>query len=321
MIPRNDSYTYTTSFKKDQNSKNNADKYNTINLKSKINNNNTLTNSYQIYNRTHKYFNADYNSTFSTPRKNEYKANWKTIQANNKDNSINEDIKKIIEVIEGIKENQNEIISVIKGLKSNKEINNNISDNKSIPKEEESDKKNGKENNLLYSFNKENDSFQNELSILKKKEEENQKLIESNKIEIENLKKKFQNNINNENFNTIIEKDKKIKELEELLKKSKDENSELKQKLSKSESLNDQKDEEINSLKNKIKEFKGKSVINDLEPKKLSDILNNMKINIDLIKNSLPNNNAVSMIDNMTKSISTFNEKNYDIKYENGEFK
>ena len=315
MFPRNDSYTYTTSFKKDQNSQNN-----TINLKSKINNHNIITNSYQLYNKTHKYIHTDYNSSFSTPTKNEYKANWKIIQNNNKDNSINEDIKKIVEVVEGIKENQNKIISVIKDLKLNNEINNNNINNNSNPKEEENDKNNGNENNLLYSFNKENEPMQKELSMLKQKEEETQKLIESNKIEIEMLKKNFQKNNNNESYNTIIEKDKKIKELEELLKKSKEENSELKQKLSKSEYLNNEKEEEIKSLKNKLKEFKGKSVINDLEPKKISDILNNMKINIDLIKNSLPNNNSVSMINNMTRSITTFNEKNSDIKFENGEY-
>ena len=37
--------------------------------------------------------------------------------------------------------------------------------------------------------------MQKELSMLKQKEEENQKLIESNKIEIEMLKKNFQKNV------------------------------------------------------------------------------------------------------------------------------
>ena len=155
--------------------------------------------------------------------------------------------------------------------------------------------------------------------MLKQKEEENKKIIESNKAEIEMLKKNFQKNINGENHNKLIEKDKKIKELEDLLEKSKDDNVDLKQKLSISENLNHKKDEEINTLKKKLDDFKGKSVINDLEPKKLSEILNNLNINIEFIKKTIPNNNINSVNNYLTRSTSTFFEKNGNIREENGE--
>ena len=318
MLPRHDSYSKISSLKNFQTPNNYVDRYNAYILNHN-NNANTLTNSYQFYSRTCAGFPpTSYNTNTIRPTNNYLKDKIKTEINNNKREKKNEDIKKIVEVIEGIKENQKEIIAAIKDLKLNKETHYN--DNINKPKKEENIEKNGVENNLLYSFNNSNEKYEKEISIFKQKEEENKKLIESNKKEIEDLKRNFLKIVSGENNNALIEKDKKIKELEELLKKSKDDNLNLKQKLIISENLNNKKDEEINSLKQKLDGFKGKSVINELEPKKLTDILNNLNMNMEFIKQSLHNNNINSMNNNMTRSISTFQEPNINIIRENGEF-
>ena len=108
------------------------------------------------------------------------------------------------------------------------------------------------------------------MSILKQKDLENQKIIESNKLEIDNLKKNYLNKINDEYNNSLIEKDNKIKKLEESLDESKSQNKNLQQQLTISQDLNKKKDDEIKTLKKELNELKVKSVNNnDLDPKKL----------------------------------------------------
>ena len=162
------------------------------------------------------------------------------------------------------------------------------------------------------------------MSILKQKDLENQKIIESNKLEIENLKKNYQSKINDKYNNSLIEKDNKIKKLEESLDESKSQNKNLQQQLTISQDLNKKKEDEIKTLKKELNEFKVKSVNNnDLDPKKLTNILNNLNLNIELIKNSIQSNINPNLSANnvLATSISTFNVENNTIRQtNNGEY-
>lgn len=279
-----------------------------------------VSNSYQLYYNTYKRFHPNYGITSVTnsfsPEYNNY-TRAKTID--NKNEFSNEDIKKIFEVIEDIKEYQKELISVIKDLKINHQ--KNINDEKKIEqkKEEERKKENTKdkevENKLFSSINKlkeDYESMREELSILKQKDEENKKIIESNQKEIEILKKSINTNSYEKN-EIIIEKDKRINQLEESFEKMENEKLDLSEKL-----LN--KNSEIINLKRELEDYKTRSTNNNFETKKICDKLNNLSHNVELIKDSMPNINTSSNINILTKSRSLDVEPIISINCKNGKY-
>ena len=279
-----------------------------------------VSNSYQLYYNTYKRFHPNYGITSVTNSFSPEYSNYtraKTID--NKNEFSNEDIKKIFEVIEDIKEYQKELISVIKDLKINHQ--KNINDEKKIEqkKEEEGKKENIKdkevENKLFSSINKlkeDYESMREELSILKQKDEENKKIIESNQNEIEILKKSIKTN-SYENNEIIIEKDKKIKLLEESFEKMNNEKLDLSEKL-----LN--KNNEIINLKRELEDYKTRSTNNNFETKKIGDMLNNLRKDVELIKNSMPNINTSSNINYLQQSNSLDMVQNAFINCNNGKY-
>ena len=87
--------------------------------------------------------------------------------------------------------------------------------------------------------------------------------------------------------------------------------------------MNNKKDEEIKSLKKELSEFKVKSVNNnDIDQKKLSDILTNLNVKVDSIQKSIEENIIHnSLNNNLTKSTSIFNVGNSNIIQSNGKLK
>ena len=283
---------------------------------------NNLINSYTYYLGRHMNYhpprNLRFNTNISTGNN---QSNMNTNLNDNKTELKNGDIKMVIESIEDIKANQKELISAIKGLKFYKDNNKNEQN-----KEEEKEEKKNENEILSYIKNlkSEFESLTKEMSILKQKDLENQKIIESNKLEIENLKKNYLNKINDEYNNSLIEKDNKIKKLEESLDESKSQNKNLQQQLTISQDLNKKKEDEIKTLKKELNEFKVKSVNNnDLDKKNLTNILNKLNLNMELIKNSIQSNINPNLSANnvLATSISTFNVENNTIRQtNNGEY-
>ena len=96
--------------------------------------------------------------------------------------------------------------------------------------------------------------MKNEILILKKKDEENKKIIESNLKEIENLKKRFNcEDSNDSNKEILNEKNKKIEELEELVKKLQTEKKEINNKYNDSLNTISEKNKDIENLKEQLK--------------------------------------------------------------------
>lgn len=293
MFNRHDSDSNILKFKKYQFSPFINERYN-INIE----NSNNLMNSGKYYYENQRCYHFPHSlKSITTSSTGINSSNLYKNLNNNKTELKNEDIKKVLEAIEGIKANQKELISAIKDLNLNKDNNH---------KNEQKKEEKNVENELLSYINNLNSDFEsikNEILILKQKDLENQKIIEMNKIEIDNLKK-----IN------------KIKQLEESLNESKRQNSNLQQQLSISQDLNNKKDEEIKSLEKELSEFKVKSVNNnDIDQKKLSDILTNLNVKVDSIQKSIEENIIHnSLNNNLTKSTSIFNVGNSNIKKSNG---
>ena len=296
MFNRHDSDPNILKFKKYQFSPFINERYN-INIE----NSNNLMNSGKYYYENHRCYHFPHSlKSITTSSTGINSSNLYKNLNNNKTELKNEDIKKVLEAIEGIKANQKELISAIKDLNLNKDNNH---------KNEQKKEEKNVENELLSYINNLNSDFEsikNEILILKQKDLENQKIIEMNKIEIDNLKK-----IN------------KIKQLEESLNESKRQNSNLQQQLSISQDLNNKKDEEIKSLKKELSEFKVKSVNNnDIDQKKLSDILTNLNVKVDSIQKSIEENIIHNSLNNiLTKSTSIFNVGNSNIIQSNGKLK
>ena len=296
MFNRHDSDPNILKFKKYQFSPFINERYN-INIE----NSNNLMNSGKYYYENHRCYHFPHSlKSITTSSTGINSSNLYKNLNNNKTELKNEDIKKVLEAIEGIKANQKELISAIKDLNLNKDNNH---------KNEQKKEEKNVENELLSYINNLNSDFEsikNEILILKQKDLENQKIIEMNKIEIDNLKK-----IN------------KIKQLEESLNESKSQNSNLQQQLSISQDLNNKKDEEIKSLEKELSEFKVKSVNNnDIDQKKLSDILTNLNVKVDSIQKSIEENIIHnSLNNNLTKSTSIFNVGNSNIIQSNGKLK
>ena len=296
MFNRHDSDSNILKFKKYQFSPFINERYN-INIE----NSNNLMNSGKYYYENHRCYHFPHSlKSITTSSTGINSSNLYKNLNNNKTELKNEDIKKVLEAIEGIKANQKELISAIKDLNLNKDNNH---------KNEQKKEEKNVENELLSYINNLNSDFEsikNEILILKQKDLENQKIIEMNKIEIDNLKK-----IN------------KIKQLEESLNESKKQNSNLQQQLSISQDLNNKKDEEIKSLEKELSEFKVKSVNNnDIDQKKLSDILTNLNVKVDSIQKSIEENIIHnSLNNNLTKSTSIFNVGNSNIIQSNGKLK
>ena len=296
MFNRHDSDPNILKFKKYQFSPFINERYN-INIE----NSNNLMNSGKYYYENHRCYHFPHSlKSITTSSTGINSSNLYKNLNNNKTELKNEDIKKVLEAIEGIKANQKELISSIKDLNLNKDNNH---------KNEQKKEEKNVENELLSYINNLNSDFEsikNEILILKQKDLENQKIIEMNKIEIDNLKK-----IN------------KIKQLEESLNESKRQNSNLQQQLSISQDLNNKKDEEIKSLEKELSEFKVKSVNNnDIDQKKLSDILTNLNVKVDSIQKSIEENIIHnSLNNNLTKSTSIFNVGNSNIIQSNGKLK
>ena len=168
-------------------------------------------------------------------------------ESNNKVEYNIEDVSKIIIIIQCIKKNQEKILSMINGLKANNNKN----------KEKEEDKNKINNSKLLDSIKKlkeEYDLMKNEILILKKKDEENKKIIESNLKEIENLKKRFNcEDSNDSNKEILNEKNKKIEELEELVKKLQTEKKEINNKYNDSLNIISEKNKDIENLKEQLK--------------------------------------------------------------------
>ena len=112
--------------------------------------------------------------------------------------------------------------------------------------------------------------------------------------------------------------------MEESLDESKSQNKNLQQQLNISQDLNKKKDDEIKILKKELNEFKVKSVNNnDLDKKNLTNILNKLNLNMELIKNSIQSNINPNLSANnvLATSISTFNVENNTIRQtNNGEY-
>ena len=313
MFNRHDSDSNILKFKKYQFSPFINERYN-INIE----NSNNLMNSGKYYYENHRCYHFPHSlKSITTSSTGINSSNLYKNLNNNKTELKNEDIKKVLEAIEGIKANQKELISAIKDLNLNKDNNH---------KNEQKKEEKNVENELLSYINNLNSDFEsikNEILILKQKDLENQKIIEMNKIEIDNLKRNNQSNSNDVHYNTLNEKNKKIKQLEESLNESKKQNSNLQQQLSISQDLNNKKDEEIKSLEKELSEFKVKSVNNnDIDQKKLSDILTNLNVKVDSIQKSIEENIIHnSLNNNLTKSTSIFNVGNSNIIQSNGKLK
>ena len=166
--------------------------------------------------------------------------------------------------------NQKEIISAIKELNPNKAINNTINQTK------KEDIKEDNKIDLLTTINKlkeDYDKLRNEMLILKEKDDENKKIIELNRKEIDNFKKKLNESENKEDISDKLNY-LEINKLKEALKKNENEKNDLK-------NLNDKKDNEIKDLKSQIDDYKSKI--------SLSEAINDLNKNVDFIKNSLFN--------------------------------
>ena len=118
-----------------------------------------------------------------------------------------------------------------------------------------------------------------EILILKKNDEENKKIIESYKNEIESLKNNQQNDVS---INDILQKkDEEIKQLKESLNKSEAEKKDLNLKLAQSQNqINNFKDEKINNFENELKQMNDR--INNIISKitKIEEILDNSPTNL-----------------------------------------
>ena len=168
-------------------------------------------------------------------------------ESNNKAEYNIEDVSKIIIIIQCIKKNQEKILSMINGLKAN--------NNKNKEKEEDKNKiNNSKLLDSIKNLKEEYDLMKNEITILKKKDEENKKIIESNLKEIENLKKRFNcEDSNDSNKEILNKKNKKIEELEELVKKLQTEKKEINNKYNDSLNTISEKNKDIENLKEQLK--------------------------------------------------------------------
>lgn len=253
------------------------------------NNNNNVLNSVDFY--THKDFHSPkrirrINSTYGT----DFLQNKKYISkiGNNTKEVEDEEIKLIIESIESIKQNQNEILSIIKELKSNRSVDTKVNDKNIINNEKKEQTKNDESNelkNCIKKLNEEFSSMKKEILILKKNDEENKKIIESYKNEIESLKNNQQNDVS---INDILQKkDEEIKQLKESLNKSEAEKKDLNLKLAQSQNqINNFKDEKINNFENELKQMNDR--INNIISKttKIEEILDNSPTNLfkDIIK-------------------------------------
>ena len=278
MFSQNSSYSYSgnTTLKKFQNyhNLNSTDKIikENYNLDSNFDINNNILSSYKQNYRQHIHYLPKRNRfTTSSAFSHDIKANINIKPATNQNyNFNNEDIKKIYESIEDIKMNQKEIISAIKELNPNKAINNTINQAK------KEDIKEDNKNDLLTTINKlkeDYDKLRNEMLILKEKDDENKKIIELNRKEIDNFKKKLNESENKEDISDKLNY-LEINKLKEALKKNENEKNDLK-------NLNDKKDNEIKDLKSQIDDYKSKI--------SLSEAINDLNKNVDFIKNSLFN--------------------------------
>ena len=252
---------------------------------------------------------------------------YKTLQkeANNKSIFTNYDIKKIVDVIEGIKKNQEDIIDIIKDLKSKTETMENNEMNNNNSEKNNSNKESILNSEVLTSINKlreDYESMKKELLMLKNKDEENKKIIEINKNEIQNMKNEYKKEENSKN-DILNEKDKKIKELEESLGKNEKENLSLKTQLIESKNEINLKDREIMNLQNEIKKIKSKSINVGMEPNEFFNMLNTLNDNVNSIRQSMfqpiQRNNTTS--NNLINSVSTTLQPERNIIYKNGSYK
>ena len=312
MFPKSSSYSGIPSLKNfsiTQNLNSN-DKNIKENLKSNFVINNDILNSYKQSYRRHKHYfpksNNNNNNIINTAFSQEIKTktNLNTKPTQNKYEFNNEDIKKIYEAIEDIKINQREIISAVKELKTNQIINNirNKTKNEDI--------KDYNKIELLSTINKikeDYDKLRKEMLVLKEEDDENKKIIELNRKEINNLKKILNEEENYEDNSDKFGKSNnlEIKRLKEALKKSQDEKNDLK-------NLNIVKDNEIKALKNQINEFQSKM--------SLMGTSKNFNKNVDknLISNILEN--PYKKNENLKFSQALDFEPNSQINFENGKF-
>ena len=166
MFNRHDSDSNILKFKKYQFSPFINERYN-INIE----NSNNLMNSGKYYYENHRCYHFPHSlKSITTSSTGINRSNLYKNLNNNKTELKNEDIKKVLEAIEGIKANQKELISSIKDLNLNKDNNH---------KNEQKKEEKNVENELLSYINNLNSDFEsikNEILILKQKDLENQKI-------------------------------------------------------------------------------------------------------------------------------------------------
>ena len=311
-------------FKKSLNTidQSNSDKYKSYLTYNRYDNNNVI-NSVDFY--THKDFHSPkrirrINSTYGSDILKNKKF---TSKLNNNTKEIeDEQIKLIIDSIENIKQSQKEILSIINELKSNKNVNTKVNNKNIINEEKKEQTKDNEINELKNTIKKLTEEFslmKKEILILKKNDEENKKIIESYKAEIEKQKNNQQNDIS---INDILQKkDEEIKQLKESLGKSEAEKKDLNLKLAQSQNkINNFKDEKINNFENELKQMNDK--INNIISKttKIEEKLDNSTINLFQENNQNNDNNQNPIQSNLQQSTSIVNQSYGKVSKINNEF-